>query len=86
MTKLERRLTTIASAKGYSPSDIELYSASGHLVRFLRSVTLLMKEHDDKLRDFGSDQFRKTRQRILAAGAGVAPIRLCGPAANDNIA
>ena len=86
MTKLERRLTRMASANGYSASDTELYSAPGHLVRFLRAVTELKKEHDEKMRDFGSDQFRKTRQRILSAGAGITPVRLCGTPAHDRIA
>ena len=86
MTKLERKLTRIASANGYLPSDTELYSASGHLVRFLRAVTELKKEHDDKLRNFGPDQFRETRQRIFAAGAGITPVRLCSTPANDSIA
>ncbi|MBQ9539869.1 MAG: hypothetical protein IJU89_00365 [Alphaproteobacteria bacterium] len=86
MIKLERKLTRMASANGYSVSDTELYSASGHLVRFLRAVTELKKEHDDKMRDFGSDQFRKTRQRILSAGAGISPVRLCDTPANDRIA
>lgn len=86
MTKLERRLTRMANEQGYSVSDSELYSAPGHLVRFLRAVTVLKKEHDDKLRDFGSDQFRKTRQRILAAGAGITPVRLCCTPANDSAA
>lgn len=86
MSKLERKLTTLATERGLTVSDADIFSAAAHLVRFLRAATTLQKSHDENRRNFSPDLIRETRQRILAASADFTPIRLCRAAANDRIA
>lgn len=85
-TKIERRLLNMAAEHGITVSATELHEGIENLVGFLRTVKKLKDAHDERLRNFGSDQFRKTRQRILAASAGITPIRICHAAANENTA
>lgn len=86
MSKLERRLTTLANERGLTVSDTDIFSATAHLVRFLRAATTLQKSHDENRRNFSQDLIRETRQRILFASANLTPIRLCSAPANDRTA
>lgn len=85
-TKIERRLLNMAAEHGITVSAAELHEGIENFVGFLHTVKKLKDAHDEHLRNFGSDKFRKTRQRILAASAGITPIRICHAPANEGFA
>lgn len=74
----------MAQERGLIISDAKLSAGIDCFVSFLRAALVLENDVKQKMRDFGPDQFRETRQRIIAASAGITPERLCEPPANDN--
>ena len=84
MAKIERIFSQMASNNGIVLDDTGMYTAVNGFVDFLRSAMILENDVKQKLRDFGPDQFRTARQRIISASAGITPERLCEPPANDN--
>ncbi len=84
MAKIERIFSQLAAEKGFVLTDAAMNTGICGFVNFLRSAMLLENDVKQKLRDFGPDQFRTTRQRIISASAGITPERLCEPPANDN--
>lgn len=77
MTKAERILRETATAQGVIFNDTDVEYGIPRLVRFMRACIDMKKAHDKELRDFGPDQFRQARQRIISAGAGFTPVRIC---------
>ncbi len=84
MAKIERRFLAMALERGITVSDAEMQNGIANFVGFLRDIQKLKEQHDKNMRDFGADKFRQTRQRILAACAGITPERICRAAANDG--
>ena len=74
---LETRFKKLATKSDLQLSDTDICCAVANFVNFTRIITEI---NDKKVRNFGSDQFRKTRQRIIAASANYTPIRICGAA------
>lgn len=85
MTKIERKFSQMALSAGISLNSADVNAAINNFVEFLRAAKQLDENVKQELRNFGSDQQRETRQRILSACAGFTPERICHTPANDGI-
>ena len=75
MTKLEKRLHKLASARGLNAFDVQC--GWNNCMEYKTAVTDLQGHIDYERGRLGENFIRQARQRIISAGAGFTPVRIC---------